>query len=81
MSLSIIENYLMKVGKSYYRSNEFDAERERLSQKGISIDTCSYFGIGILSCFMVSNVFEIETYRPDKEPLNIRIEGPSMTAL
>ncbi|MBE9566724.1 MAG: hypothetical protein IMF16_08235, partial [Proteobacteria bacterium] len=30
MSLDIVENYFMRVGKSYYRSPQFQAERQRL---------------------------------------------------
>jgi hypothetical protein len=75
MSLNIIKNFFVPIGKSYYRSMEFNAERERLAKKGIQIDTCSYFGIGILSSFLVADKFDVETYRYGHEPLRVRIEG------
>lgn len=77
MSRHIVENYFLRVGKSYYRSSEFDAERAKLAKNNIELDTCSYFGIGILSCFLVADHFEIETYQYNNEPLNITVEGPT----
>jgi hypothetical protein len=77
MSRRIVENYFMRVGRSYYRSPEFDAERARLKKKGIDLEATSQFGIGILSCFMVADRFEVETYRVGSQPLHITIEGPT----
>jgi hypothetical protein len=77
MSRKIVENYFMRVGRSYYRSPEFDAERARLQVKGIELEATSQFGIGILSCFMVADRFEVETYRKGNTPLRITIEGPT----
>lgn len=77
MSLSIVQNYFMRVGHSYYKSPEFAAERQRLSAKGISLEATSQFGIGILSCFMVADRFEVETYRSGQRPLKMTIEGPT----
>lgn len=77
MSRKIVENYFMRVGRSYYRSPEFDAERARLKQKGIELEATSQFGIGILSCFMVADRFEVETRRTGDRPLHITIEGPT----
>lgn len=77
MSLNIVENYFMRVGRSYYRSAEFDVERERLRERGVELEACSQFGIGILSCFMVADRFEVETYRLDHKPLRVIIEGPT----
>ncbi|MCP4052603.1 MAG: hypothetical protein GY739_05960 [Mesoflavibacter sp.] len=56
---STFENYVLKIGNSYYKSKSF--ERENLSFTPIS-----NFGIGILSCFMVSNTIEIESYKYQK---------------
>jgi hypothetical protein len=77
MSRKIVENYFMRVGRSYYRSPEFDAERARLKKGGIELEAASQFGIGILSCFMVADRLEVETYRTGHTPLNITIEGPT----
>jgi hypothetical protein len=77
MSRKIVENYFMRVGRSYYRSPEFDAERARLKAKGIELEATSQFGIGILSCFMVADRFEVETRRTGDRPLHITIEGPT----
>jgi len=77
MSRRIVEEYFMRVGRSYYRSPEFDAERLRLKAKGIDLDATSQFGIGILSCFMVADQFEVETYKSGSLPLHITIEGPT----
>ncbi|HEY0602687.1 MAG TPA: hypothetical protein VGD58_07235, partial [Herpetosiphonaceae bacterium] len=77
MSRRIVENYFMRVGRSYYRSAEFEAERQRLKQAGVELEATSQFGIGILSCFMVADRFEVETYRTGNQPLHITIEGPT----
>jgi hypothetical protein len=77
MSLKIIENYFMRVGRSYYRSTEFEAERQRLREAGIELEATSQFGIGILSCFMVADRFEVETYRVGSNPLHLTVEGPT----
>lgn len=77
MSRQIVEGYFMRVGRSYYRSAEFTAERQRLLEAGVELDACSQFGIGILSCFMVADRFEVETYRVGNRPLHITIEGPT----
>lgn len=77
MSRRIVENYFMRVGRSYYKSPEFDLERQRLASAGVELQATSQFGIGILSCFMVADWFEVETYRVDNRPLYIKIEGPT----
>lgn len=75
MSRRILESYFMRVGRSYYKSAEFDAERQRLREKGIELVATSQFGIGILSCFMVADRLEVETYRKGNKPLHVTIEG------
>jgi len=67
----VIRNYFSIAGKSYYRSADFERE-------GLNIDPISRFGIGFLSCFMVADLVEINTFKdpylpPPSEPLSIRI--------
>ncbi|MFZ3375183.1 MAG: hypothetical protein WA183_06485, partial [Chthoniobacterales bacterium] len=56
MDEHIIRNYFSTAGISYYRSAEF--ERQHLD-----FEPVSRFGVGILSCFMVSDDLEVQTYR------------------
>jgi len=56
MDKYIIRNYLAVAGRSYYQSADFERE-------GLKIDPISKFGVGILSCFMVADRIEIETYK------------------
>ncbi len=77
MSQRQVENFFLRVGKSFYRSAEFDAERHRLEKQGISLDACSQFGIGFLSCFLAGDHIEVETWRYGSDPLKITITGPS----
>jgi hypothetical protein len=77
MSRATIENYFIRVGRSYYRSNEFHAERKRLLERGVELEATSQFGIGFLSCFMVADRIVVETFRSGQEPLRIEIEGPT----
>lgn len=67
----IVRNFLAIAGKSFYQSKDFERE-------GLKLDPISRFGIGILSCFMVADRIEIETFRdpylsPQSEPLRIII--------
>ena len=68
MSKKIIENYFLKVGESYYRSDDFNVEKLKIENKRrqkISFQPISQFGIGFLSCFLVCDSIEIYTcYRP-----------------
>lgn len=77
MSQSQVENFFMRVGKSFYRSPEFQAERARLAAKGIQLEATSQFGIGFLSCFLGGDRIEVTTYRYGSQPLRITIEGPN----
>jgi len=52
----IIRNYLAIAGKSYYKSIDFQKE-------GLKMDPISRFGIGVLSCFMIADYIEIQTFR------------------
>lgn len=54
----IIENYLLKIGNSFYNSRDFYRKQ---SQWGVSYTPISQFGIGILSCFIIGSRIEIVT--------------------
>ena len=58
MSKHIIENYLLKIGSSYYKSSEFYQSQ---AETGNTFTPTSQFGIGILSCFMIGDRVEITT--------------------
>lgn len=81
MDENIVINYFVKVGRSYYRSPEFERERVKLQAKGLDFDPCSKFGIGFMSCFMLGDRITVETrkdYGPGKEygkPLIVEMHG------
>lgn len=58
MSTHIIENYLLKIGSSFYKSAEFYQSQ---AETGNTFTPTSQFGIGILSCFMIGDKLEITT--------------------
>lgn len=64
MDLDIVENYLLRIGSSYYSSLDFQA---KLARYGVGQAThrvpISRFGVGLLSTFMVSNQIELSTRR------------------
>ena len=65
MDENIITNYFLKVGRSYYASDEFKADKRRYA-KGNDYTPISRFGIGVLSCFMSdpeNNRLEVSTKR------------------
>lgn len=56
MDLDIIKFHLMRVGSSFYDTAQFSSEYK-------SFTPISRFGIGILTCFMVSDDIEIITFK------------------
>lgn len=81
MDRSIIERFLTKAGRSYYRSPEFEQERATFREHGVDFDPCAQFGIGFMSCFMMGDRIRILTRRdngPSRglgEPLIVEING------
>ncbi|WON95055.1 hypothetical protein [Sphingobacterium sp. UGAL515B_05] len=77
----IISKFLGKVGRSYYRSPEFERLRILLKEKKVDFDPCAQFGIGFMSCFMVGDRIEILTKKDNGpgfqsgKPLKIEING------
>lgn len=63
MTISDIENYLLKVGASKYRDNNVRKEFPDFS-------SISHFGIGILTCFMIANDIDIVTNSEDQKDVN-----------
>lgn len=86
MNRHILENYFFKIGKSYYRSPEFEQERNGLKGKNVNFDPISQFGIGIVSCFLIGSSLRIRTqrflgyYRGCGELLEIDVDGFSRMA-
>lgn len=77
MDKDIIDNYYSKIGSSFYKSSEFYGLKHELNSSFIPR---SRFGIGILSCFMVSDTIEVQTKRlignySSSDPLKILIQG------
>ncbi len=58
MTRTIIEQYMLHIGSSYYRSREFFKKQ---AKTGAKFTPTSQFGIGILSCFMIGDEIEITT--------------------
>ena len=56
MDLNVIENHLLRVGASFYDTPQFQTENSDFTP-------ISRFGIGILTCFMISDNIEIVTSR------------------
>ena len=54
MTREIVRDYFMRVGRSFYQSFAF-------RRRQLKMDPISQFGIGILSCFMMSRYLEVET--------------------
>jgi molecular chaperone HtpG len=63
MSLEILKKYFLNVGVSYYSSNEY-------KYKGYTYNPIGNYGIGFLSCFMLSSNVNIESKRYDDQKLN-----------
>lgn len=73
-----IINYLLKVGKSYYTSAEFEAEKLSYKKhRAEDFTPISRFGIGLLSCFIAGDRLEIST-RPVLDNDAIRLSLPAL---
>ena len=73
MSKEIIENYLLKIGSSYYRSPDFF---QKQAETGFVFTPTSQFGIGILSCFILGDRIEIVTKEDAGDYISCAIDGP-----
>ena len=63
MTISDVENYLLKVGASKYRD-------DAVKKEFLNFSSISHFGIGILTCFMIANDIDIITNSDDQEDVN-----------
>lgn len=63
IDVETFENYVIKIGKSFYKSKYFTRE-------GMSFSPISNFGIGIISCFMISDTIEIESFKEECKPIH-----------
>ena len=78
----VIERFFLKVGRSYYRSAEFDRIRIDLRKQDLDFAPVSEFGIGFLSCFLLADRLEVETamwesVRGDTLRRRLEIHGPT----
>ncbi len=82
MDEDILENYFFKVGNSYYQSEIFEKEKNSFKIAGKTFDPISYFGIGIMSSFLIGNSLKIITqkyYSPYKVGEKINVNVTSMS--
>jgi hypothetical protein len=76
MNESIIQNYLLRIGRSYYLSSEFQLDILDIKEKeDMNLTPISRFGIGILSCFIRGDRVEISTRREREQGLYLRLQG------
>lgn len=77
MTEEIIKNYFTQIGKSFYRSPEFNQERTAMQAAGEVVSPISIFGIGILSCFMIADRLVVRACTgASGEALDVSISGP-----
>ena len=73
MTKEIIENYLLNIGNSYYKSSDFFKKQ---AQWEGNFTPTSQFGIGILSCFMIGSRIDITTKALNEKVISCAIDGP-----
>ncbi len=83
MSMRDIEDYLLKVGRSFYHEL-----REKEPEKARAISPAGYYGIGFLSSFMLlkngddfEGSIEIETMRNGYDAVKVLILNPNLPAV
>lgn len=67
MNVQIIEDYFMRIGRSYYQSRQF-------LRQNLGFSPGSEFGLGIMSCFMLTDKITVETQHLS-EDLGLREEA------
>lgn len=74
MDEHIIRNYFLKVGRSYYDSDDFKREKKN-HPRSTGYQPISRFGIGILSCFISdeNNQLQVSTRRYTDKSSGIRL--------
>jgi hypothetical protein len=82
MDAFILQRYFLKVGQSYYNSQEFKRERLELRKNSLDFAPISEFGIGFLSCFLLADRVQVETAmsespRGDTRKRTLLIDGPT----
>ncbi|MEM7162147.1 MAG: hypothetical protein AAF487_06855, partial [Bacteroidota bacterium] len=80
MTIDQITKYFLKVGNSFYNSDEFKVSKLDFKDGQKDFTTISKFGIGILSCFLVADEIEVSTrsIHVDKEtifPVRLSLKG------
>jgi hypothetical protein len=80
MDRYVIENFFLKVGRSYYKSSEFLETRSQLRKRGLDFAPVAEFGIGFMAVFMLGDLVEVETAlwspkRQDTQRRTLRIDG------
>lgn len=76
MDGSILQSYFASIGRSWYRSRFF-------ADLHLTHEPISLFGVGILSCFVVSDTLEIKTRRDPSlgdDPAGLDVQIPSPLA-
>ncbi len=67
MNRYIIDNFLLKIGNSYYKSKDFNRKN---TEWGFEVNPTSQFGIGILSCYMLADRIGITTVHYEHSETN-----------
>lgn len=81
MTRDTLEHFFAQLGKSYYRSPDYEREQQLFRQHGHVISPISQFGIGFLSCFMLADEISVKT-RPggaddnERRAHDVMISGP-----
>lgn len=75
-----ISKYFLKVGNSYYNSDEFKVEKLGYKKTNTDFTPVSRFGVGILSCFMVADIVEVNTRSVNTDnkktyPIRLSLKG------
>ena len=77
MNLEIIQNYLMRIGSSFYQSDKFNLQNDEFKELNVDFSPVSLFGIGILSSFIIADKIIIETSMfntKQEDPLEVKID-------
>ena len=75
MDKYIVENYLLHIGNSYYKSKDFDAKN---TDWKFDVKPISQFGIGILSCYMIADKLGVTSiYYENQKELSFVLSGIS----
>lgn len=87
MDVAEIQNHFLTIGSSYYsdRNPVYSEEAAKFKDNNVAFDPLSHLGVGMLSCFLLTNLIEVKTRKKYltgiDDPLSVNVNTDLKTYL